>query len=128
MPVVDPACIRVMVLENLDVVRAALAVVLQAQRDLEMVGAAASGAAAFEMCARTQPDVMLIGVDMPGIDGVKVVQAMHQAHPNVRIIVLSSFGKEKLAKAALTAGAAAYLSKDVTGEELATAIRCAVLG
>ncbi|HVO70782.1 MAG TPA: response regulator transcription factor [Aggregatilineaceae bacterium] len=120
---VEPRHIRVIVADNHQVVRAGLAVALQAQPDLDLVGEASDGAEALEVCARTQPDVVLMDLVMPGMDGVKAMQAIHQAYPQVQIIVLSSFGKEELGKAALWAGATIYLSKDVTGEELAAAIR-----
>ncbi len=115
--------IRVMVVDNLEVVRTGLSVAIHAYPDLELVGEAASGSEALEVCARTKPDVVLADLAMPGTSGVKALRAIHGAHPQARIIVLSSFGKETLAKAALQAGAATYLSKDVTGEELAAAIR-----
>ncbi len=120
--------IRVMIADNHFVVRTALAVALQAHADLELVGQATNGAEALEVCARLQPDVVLMDLDMPGANGIQATRAIHRAYPGVRIIILSSFGKAALVKAALRAGAAAYLYKDVTGEELATASRCAFLG
>jgi DNA-binding NarL/FixJ family response regulator len=116
--------IRVMVVDDHPVVRAGLAVALQAHHDLELVGEAADGTEALEVCARTQPDVVLMDLVMPGMDGVKATQAIHQAYPQVQIVILTSFGKEALVKAALRAGATTYLSKDVTVDELAAAIRC----
>ncbi len=115
--------IRVMVADNHFVVRTGLAVALHAHTDLELVGEATNGTEALEVCARTQPDVVLMDLVMPGVNGVKATRAIHRAYPRVRIIVLSSFGKESLARAALRAGATTYLSKDVTAEELASAIR-----
>ncbi len=124
---VEARRIRVMVADNHAVVRTGLAVALQAHADLELVGEAVNGTEALEICARTQPDVVLMDLVMPGVNGVKATRAIHRAYPRVQIIVLSSFGREALAKAALRAGAATCLSKDVTGEELAAAIRGAFL-
>ncbi len=122
---VSSGCIRVMVVDNCRVVRAGLAVALQAFDDFELVGEASDGAEAVEMCARTQPNVVLMDLVMPGTDGVTATQAIRKAYPNVQIIILSGFGEEKLAKAALQAGATRYLFIDATSWELAEAIRAA---
>ncbi len=124
---VEARRIRVMVADHHAVVRTGLSVALQVHPDLELVGEATNGTEALEICARTQPDVVLMDLIMPGVNGVKATRAIHRAYPRVQIIILSSFGNETLAKAAIRAGAATYLSKDVTGEELATAIRSAYL-
>ncbi len=124
---VDARRIRVVVADHLSVVRTGLAIALQAHPDLELVGEATNATEALEICTRTQPDVVLMDLVLPGVNGVKATRAIHRAYPEVQIIILSSFGKEALAKAALRAGAATYLSKDVTGAELAAAIRGAVL-
>ncbi len=119
--------IRVMVADSHAVVRTGLAVALQVHADLELVGEATNGTEALEVCARTQPDIVLMDLVMPGVNGVKATRVIHRAYPRVQIIILSSFGKEALAKAALRAGATTCLSKDVTGEELAAAIRSTFL-
>jgi NarL family two-component system response regulator LiaR len=117
--------IRVMVVDNYQAVRTGLALILRTFADLELVGEAADGAEALDVCARTQPDVVLMDLVMPGMDGVAATRAIHRAYPQVQVIILSMFGREKLAEAACRAGAAGYLFKDVTGRELAEAIRAA---
>ena len=117
--------VRVMMVDDYQVVRVGLAVALQPYDDLEVVGEAADGAEALDVCARTKPDVVLMDLVMPGMDGVAATQAIHRAYPHVQVIILSGFGNEELARAALLEGATSYLSKDVTAEELARAVRTA---
>jgi NarL family two-component system response regulator LiaR len=114
-----------MTVDDYQVVRVGLAAALQPYPDLEVVGEAADGAEALAMCARTKPDVVLMDLVMPEMDGMAAMQAIHRAYPHVQVIVLSGFGNEELARAALQEGATSYLSKDVTAEELASAVRTA---
>jgi DNA-binding NarL/FixJ family response regulator len=117
--------IRVAVVDNLPVVRTGLAIVLNAFDDFELIGQASDGIEAIALCTRESPDVVLMDLVMPGMDGIAATQIIHQANPNIRVIILSGFGREDLAKAALQAGATSYLLKNVTGQDLAKAVRAA---
>jgi NarL family two-component system response regulator LiaR len=109
-------------------VRRGLATILQVFDYLELVGEAADGAAAIQLCANLLPDVILMDIVMPDIDGVMVTRAIRQRFPMVQVIALTSFKEENLVQNALQAGAIGYLLKDVTAEELAQAIRAAHAG
>jgi NarL family two-component system response regulator LiaR len=117
-----------MLVDDHMMVRRGLATILQVFDDLELVGEAADGAAAIQLCANLLPDVILMDIVMPDIDGVMVTRAIRQRFPTVQIIVLTSFKEEQLVQNALQAGAIGYLLKDVTAEELAQAIRAAHAG
>ena len=120
--------IRVMLVDDHMMVRRGLATILQVFDDLELVGEAADGAAAIQLCASLLPDVILMDIVMPDIDGVMVTRAIRQRFPTVQVIALTSFKEEGLVQNALQAGAIGYLLKDVTAEELAQAIRAAHAG
>ncbi len=115
--------IRVMIVDDHAVVRSGLAAFLQAFSDMELVGEAKSGEEAIARSAELAPDVVLMDLVMPGMDGVAATRAIHQAQPGVRIIALTSFGSDDLVQQALQAGASGYLLKDVSHLQLADAIR-----
>jgi NarL family two-component system response regulator LiaR len=98
---------------------------LKAFDDMEMVGEAANGIEAVERCRALAPDVVLMDMAMPEMDGVAATRAIHAAQPRTAIIALSSFGEERLVRQALAAGAVSYLMKNVSAESLAEAIRLA---
>jgi NarL family two-component system response regulator LiaR len=118
----------VLIVDDHTMVRRGLATFLMAFDDLEMAGEAASGEAAIQLCARVQPDVVLMDMVMPGLDGAATTRAIRQQFPTVQVIALTSFKEEELVTNALQAGAIGYLFKDVSAEELAQAIRAAHLG
>ena len=122
------APIRVMLVDDHMMVRRGLATILQVFDDLELVGEAADGAAAIQLCASLLPDVILMDIIMPNVDGVTATRAIRQQFPTVQVIALTSFKEEGLVQNALQAGAIGYLLKDVTAEELAQAIRAAHAG
>lgn len=126
MTVVAP--IRVMLVDDHTMVRRGLATFLQVFNDLELVGEADDGAAAIQLCARAQPDVVLMDMVMPEMDGVTATRAIRQQFPLVQVIALTSFKEETLVQKVLQAGAIGYLLKDVSAEELAQAIRAAHAG
>lgn len=117
--------IRVVIVDDHAVVRSGLAAFLMAFDDLELAGQAAGGEEAVALCAQVRPDVVLMDLVMPDMDGAAATQAIRQQTPQTRVIVLTSFKEEQLVQAALRAGAIGYLLKNVSAAELASAIRAA---
>jgi NarL family two-component system response regulator LiaR len=120
--------IRVLIVDDHAVVRSGLAGFLLAYDDLEFAGEASSGEAAVAMCEQEAPDVVLMDLVMPGMDGAEATAAMRERCPDIQVIALTSFKEEDLVQEALQAGAIGYLLKNVTADELANAIRAAKAG
>jgi len=120
--------IRVMLVDDHAVVRSGLATFLMTCDDMELVGEAESGEQAVARCPLVKPDVVLMDLVMPGMDGATTTRQLHEHCPNVQVIVLTSFKEQELVQGALQAGAIGYLLKDVTAAELASAIRAASMG
>lgn len=124
----QPDCIRILITDDYAVVRNGLRSFLSAYEDFTLVGEAASGEQAVRLCAQHQPDVVLMDLVMPGMDGAEATRLIREKHPGTQVIALTSFKEREQVKAALQAGAIGYLLKDVSAEELAEAIRQARLG
>jgi len=122
----DP--IRVLIVDDHSLVRSGLELFLMAFDDLELVGQAASGEEAIQVCYRLQPDVVLMDLAMPGMGGAAATRAIREQSPRVRVIALTNFQDVEVVREALQAGAISYLLKNVTADELATAIRAAHAG
>jgi two-component system, NarL family, response regulator LiaR len=120
--------IRVLVVDDHPMVRRGLATFLKVFDDLEMVGEAENGEEAVELCGQVTPDVVLMDMVLPGMDGAAATRAIRGKFPNTQVIALTSFKEEKLVLNALNAGAIGYLYKDVSADELAQAIRSAYSG
>jgi NarL family two-component system response regulator LiaR len=120
--------IRVLLVDDHTMVRRGLATFLMVFDDLELAGEAADGDEAIQLCARLLPDVVLMDLIMPNIDGVTATRAIRQRFPTVQVIALTSFAEEELIQNVLQAGAIAYLLKDVSADEVAQAIRAAHAG
>jgi NarL family two-component system response regulator LiaR len=120
--------IRVMIVDDHAMVRRGLASFLKVSRDLQLVGEAKNGAEAIQLCDEILPDVVLMDMVMPDMDGATATRAICQKYPRVRVIALTSFKEGDLVKNALEAGAIGYLLKDVSGEDLVRAIRAAHVG
>jgi two-component system, NarL family, response regulator LiaR len=120
--------IRVLVVEDHPMTRTGLTLFLKAFRDLELVGEATSGEEALALCARVRPDVILMDMKLPGIDGVVATQMVKQQHPQTQIIALTSYQEGDLVERVLRAGAISYLLKNVSAHDLAQAIRAAHAG
>ena len=117
--------IRVMIVDDHAVVRSGLKTFLSVIPDLELVGEAEGGEEAVVRCGLLKPDVVLMDLMMPGMNGVTATQLIHEKHPCVQVIALTSFQEDTLVQEALQAGAISYLMKTVTARELAAAIRAA---
>lgn len=115
--------ISVLVVDDQFMVRKGLTALLQAYEGVQVVGEAADGLTAIELVDRLQPDVVLMDLFMPGIDGIETIQRINAAHPHQRIIVLTGFLGEDHMVAAIQAGAMGYLEKDVEPEELLQSIQ-----
>ena len=115
--------IRILIVDDHDMLREGLAAFLLAYRDLELVGDAANGEEAMRLCHAKHPDVVLMDLIMPDMDGVETTKAIHQVLPNIKIIALSSFGDNELVQKALEASATSYLLKNIPADKLAEAIR-----
>lgn len=120
--------IRVMLVDDHAVVRSGLSAFLLAFEDLELVGEVRSGEEAVRLCDQYQPDVVLMDLVMPGMDGATATDLIRKKCPQIQVIALTSFKEKDLVEGALKAGAIGYLLKDVTAEELAGAIRAAHAG
>ena len=115
--------IRVLLVDDHAVVRQGLRAFLQLQPDIEVVGEAGGGGAAIASAVATRPDIVLMDLVMPEGDGVDAIRALAGAAPQARVLVLSSFVDDARVFAAMQAGAAGYLLKDVEPDQLADAIR-----
>ena len=123
-----PEPIRVMIVDDHSVLRRGLAAVLRAYKDLELVGEARNGQEAVRLCEQARPDVILMDLIMPGMDGATATEIIRERYPQVQIIALTSFQERELVRGPLRAGAIGYLLKNVSAEGLAEAIRAAHAG
>ena len=119
----DTKPIRVMLVDDHLMVRDGLRVFLSVYDDLELVAEAEDGSEAFDLCAQVQPDVILMDIMMPNVDGPSATARIREAFPQVQVIALTSFLEGDLVQRALQAGASGYLLKDVNPDKLAKAIR-----
>jgi DNA-binding NarL/FixJ family response regulator len=119
---------RILVVDDHQLVRAGLVALLDGADDLEVVGQAADGAAAVEVAADTTPDVVLMDLSMPIMDGVAATRALLEARPEIAVVVLTSFADQVRVAEALAAGAVGYLLKDSHPRDLLAGIRAAAAG
>ncbi|KAB2349140.1 response regulator [Actinomadura rudentiformis] len=125
------APVRVVVVDDQEVVRAGFSALLETQPDLTVVGTAADGAAAIAACREQCPDVVLMDVRMPAMDGIEATRRITAASgegPSPRIVMLTTFDLDEHVYDALVAGASGFLLKDVTAERLFDAVRVAAAG
>ena len=120
--------IRVLLVDDHAMVRRGMRDFLSLHDDLEIVGEAADGAAAIEQAAALRPDVVVMDLLMPGVDGIDATARIKAADPDVEIVAITSFVEEARIVAALEAGASGFLLKDAEADELAAAIRAAASG
>ncbi|HEX4790200.1 MAG TPA: response regulator transcription factor [Actinospica sp.] len=120
--------IRVLIADDHPMVRQGLRVFLELEPDLEVVGEAADGARAAELTAQLLPDVVLLDLVMPGVDGLAALETLAEQGLSGRALVVTSFGEYRSALSALRAGARGYISKEVDPAALATAVRAVAAG
>ncbi|MGB7538375.1 MAG: response regulator transcription factor [Anaerolineales bacterium] len=120
--------IRILIVDDHTMVRRGLATFLKVFDDLELAGEAASGQEAIQMCDRLRPDVVLMDMVMPDMDGATATRHIRRQFESIQVVALTSFKEEAIVQNALQAGAIAYLLKDVSADELAKAIRAAAAG
>ncbi len=120
--------IRVLVADDQALVRAGFAAILAAEPDLEVVGEAEDGAQAVERAALMRPDVVLMDVRMPRLDGIEATRRLHARPGAPRVLVLTTFGLDEYVYAALRAGAGGFLLKDAPRARLADAVRAVHAG
>ncbi|HEY8350571.1 MAG TPA: response regulator transcription factor [Clostridia bacterium] len=120
--------IRIVVADDHNVVRSGLSAFLLAFDDFELVGEAADGREAVELCETLHPDVVLMDLVMPVMDGAQATKEIRERFEDIQVIVLTSFKEDELVEGALQAGAIGYLLKNVSADELADAIRKAHAG
>jgi DNA-binding NarL/FixJ family response regulator len=115
--------IRLLLVDDQDLIRRGLRALLKTDLELEVVGEAIDGATAIALVASLQPDVVLMDVRMPGMDGVEGTRAICQQFPQTKVLVLTTFADREYVSQAIQAGASGYLLKDTPFEELTQAIR-----
>ncbi len=115
--------IRVVIADDQPLVRTGLRMILRGEEDIQVVGEAANGAEAIEVCADTEPDVVLMDVRMPEVDGIEATQQISDQTNPPKVLVLTTFDLDDVVYDALRAGASGFLLKDAPEERLTTAIR-----
>lgn len=124
----DAAPIRVLIVDDQTLIRLGFRMVLESTGDIDVVGEASDGAEALTAVAELSPDVVLMDVRMPGVDGIEATARIRRAHPDVRVLVLTTFDLDEYAFGALRAGAGGFLLKDARRDELIAAVRAVAAG
>jgi len=119
---------RVLIADDQRVVRDGLATIVGGFPGSEVVALAADGAEALELVAATTPDVVLMDLRMPHLDGVEATRAVHERHPGIPVVVLTTYADDESIVAALSAGAVGYLTKDAARDDIRRALEAAVAG
>jgi DNA-binding NarL/FixJ family response regulator len=118
----------VLVVDDEDLLREGLRMMLEAEADLEVVGEAATGAQAVQQARELDPDVVLMDIRMPELDGIEATRRLTRAHPRSRVLVLTTFDLDEYVYRALKAGASGFLLKDARREQLVGAVRAVAHG
>lgn len=120
--------IRVVIADDQGLVRVGLCKVLGVEPGIEVVGEAADGEQAVAVAARLQPDVVLMDIRMPALDGIEATRRLVRTHPGVRVLMLTTFGLDSYVYESLRAGASGFMLKDAPPEEIAAAVRIVASG
>jgi DNA-binding NarL/FixJ family response regulator len=119
---------RVIICDDQAIIRDGLELLLELEKDIEVVGLAQDGAQAVELTAEHQPDLVLMDLKMPGVNGIEATRQIKTHHPQVNVLVLTTYDDDQWVFDALRAGASGYLLKDMPREEVVRAIRGTVAG
>jgi two-component system, NarL family, response regulator LiaR len=120
--------IRVMIVDDHEIVREGLQTLLSEEADFEVVGSAADGASALALAEKCNPDVVLMDLLMPGMDGIETTRHILSKNPSARVLVLTTFADDQHVRDAIQAGATGYLLKDILKSDLLRALRDVVMG
>ena|SRR5690242_12958637 len=120
--------IRVGIVDDQELVRGGIRMILEQEADLDVVGEAADASAAVALARTAGPDVLLMDVQMPGLDGIEATSAVLDVAPSTRVLMLTTFDLDEYVYRALRAGASGFLLKDMAGEEIVAAVRQAAQG
>jgi NarL family two-component system response regulator YdfI len=117
--------IKVLIVDDHLIIRQGLRLILETESDLEWVGEAAEGVEALNLCAEIHPDVVLMDLRMPGMDGITAIEHLQKEQPEIAVVILTTFNEDELMLRGLRAGAKGFLLKDSSRETLFNAIRAA---
>ncbi len=120
--------IKVVIVDDHAMLRRGLTVFLESYPDLQLIGEASNGKEGIALCAAKHPDIVLMDLMMPIMDGITATRHIRHDFPDIQVIALTSFGEERLIKSVLEAGAMSYLFKKISADDLAKAIRAAYKG
>ena len=115
--------IRIVIADDLSMLRQGIQVILEQDSEIEVVGLAADGREAYELCAEHKPDVVLMDIGLPDISGIEATKQILEHNNNLRVIILTSHITEEEVNSALQAGASAYVVKDIATEFLMSVIK-----
>jgi len=120
--------IKIVIADDHLIIRQGLRLILETEPDFDLVGEAGDGAQALQVCAQTHPDVVLMDLRMPGMDGLTAIEKLRIDYQDIAVVILTTFNEDELMLRGLQAGAKGYLLKDTTREALFNAIRAAARG
>jgi DNA-binding NarL/FixJ family response regulator len=120
--------IRIAIVDDQALIREGLAIILGAHRDIEIVGQAGDGLEAVRVVQETEPDLVLMDIKMPYLDGIAATRRIREHRPETQVLILTTYSEDELVFDGIRAGASGYLLKDITRDELADAVRGAARG
>src|SRR5574342_745007 len=120
--------IRVLIADDHEVVRDGLKLILETEEDFEVVGEAGDGATAVQLTDQLKPDVVLMDLRMPGMDGLQAIEKIHLQWPKIAVVILTTYNEDDLMIRGLRAGARGYLLKDTNRQTLFDSLRAAARG
>lgn len=120
--------IRIVIADDHLIIRQGIKMILETEEDFQLVGEANDGSEALTVCAENHPDVVLMDLRMPGMDGLTAIKELHKSQPEIAVVILTTFNEDELMLRGLQAGAKGYLLKDTNRDALFSAIRAASRG